>query len=149
MKKNITIALLSIAVIALALLYVWERLEREVTEEEYLNSSLLHLYAGAMETVWLRSEQKETYFYLMESTFESLPEVIEASEGLKLNKALVENTKENIAHYYVLSGYKPSERLTEFLGDYLQREYEPYEGFDLPETRDGILEMIESNRKEE
>ena len=53
-----------------------------------------------------------------------------------------------IAHYYVLSGLKPSETLTEFLGEYLEREYEPYKGFDLPETREELLEMIETNRNE-
>jgi hypothetical protein len=148
MKKNITIAFLAVATLTFALLYGWERLKREVIEEEYLHSSLLHLFAGAMETVWLRSNQEETYFYLMESTFESLPEVIEAKKGLELNEASVENTKEMIAHYYVLSGYKPSHNLTEFLGDYLEKDYEPYEGFDLPESREELLEMIENNRTE-
>ena len=147
MKKNTIISILSILAIGLALLYAWERLKREVIEEEYLQSSLVHLFAGAMETVWLRSEQKETYFYLMESTFESLPDVIDASEGLELNEASLENTKEMIAHYYVLSGYKPSERLSKFLGDYLERDYEAYKGFDLPDTREEILQMIEANRK--
>ena len=60
----------------------------------------------------------------------------------------MENTKEIIAHYYVLSGLQPTENLTEILGDHLDKEYEPYKGFDLPETREELLEMIETNRKE-
>lgn len=148
MKKNITIATLIIAVVTLALLYSWERLNRKVAEEEYLNSSLQHLAAGAMETVWLRSKQEDYYFYLMECTFESLPKTIEETEGLELNESLLENTKKMIAHYYVLSGYKPTQALSEFLGDHLEKEYEPYTGFDLPETREELLEMIEADRKE-
>jgi hypothetical protein len=148
--KNKTIISLSILVVVLSGLLAWEKLKLTVIEEEYLNSSLQHLFAGAMETVWLRSNQEETYFYLMESTFENLPEVVGVSEdeGLKFNESSLENTKEMIAHYYVLSGYEPSERLTEFLGDYLGREYKPYSGFDLPEDREDLLRMIEANQNE-